>query len=34
MIFYRSFGKKSKDGVCFHADWEGIGRGFLVFRRG
>ena len=33
MVFYQSFCKKLKDGVCFHADWEGKGvLIFLIFR--
>jgi hypothetical protein len=29
MTFYRSFCEKVKDGVCFHANWEG--KGALIF---
>ena len=33
MVFYQSFCKKLKDGVCFHADWEGKGALIcLIFR--
>ena len=32
IAFYQSFGKKLRDGVCFHADWER--KGHRLVRRG